>query len=78
MGAPTTKQHTQTPPKKSVAPTAPVGLWDRFPKARTVHQMMETMDRIMEDPLEYSNGWSSTVPSEDKASVTWVCCSKKL
>ncbi|KAM6589509.1 hypothetical protein CsatA_012114 [Cannabis sativa] len=62
--APTTKQHTQTPPKKRVAPTAPVGLWDRFPTARTVQQMMETMDRIMEDPLEYSNGWSSTVPSE--------------
>ncbi|KAM6562422.1 hypothetical protein CsatB_022420 [Cannabis sativa] len=60
--APTTKQHT--PPKKRVTPTAPVGLWDRFPTARTVQQMMETMDRIMEDPLEYSNGWSSTVPSE--------------
>uniref|UniRef100_A0A1D1YM18 25. heat shock protein, chloroplastic n=1 Tax=Anthurium amnicola TaxID=1678845 RepID=A0A1D1YM18_9ARAE len=30
------------------------GLWDRFPTARTVQQMIETMERIMEDPFAYS------------------------
>lgn len=30
------------------------GLWDRFPTARTIQQMMDTMDRIMEDPFVYS------------------------
>ncbi|PKU78684.1 Small heat shock protein, chloroplastic [Dendrobium catenatum] len=30
----------------------PIGLWDRFPAARTVQQMMDTMDRLIEDPIE--------------------------
>ncbi|KAF2307121.1 hypothetical protein GH714_024947 [Hevea brasiliensis] len=34
-------------------------LWDRFPTARTVQQMMETMERMMEDPFAYSSGWPS-------------------
>lgn len=29
------------------------GIWDRFPTARTVQQMMDTMERIMEDPSTY-------------------------
>lgn len=42
------------------------GMWDRFPTARTVSEMMETMERMMEDPfalstLEYP---SSPLPSE--------------
>ncbi|XP_024025361.1 uncharacterized protein LOC112092722, partial [Morus notabilis] len=36
----------QPPPKKRTAPTPPIGLWDRFPTARTVQQMMETMESI--------------------------------
>ncbi|KAA0034232.1 small heat shock protein [Cucumis melo var. makuwa] len=52
------KQTTQ-PPKKRVAPVAPIGLWDRFPTARTVQQMMETMERIMDDPFAYSGAWPS-------------------
>lgn len=57
----TRKEHqtTQPPKKRVVAPVAPVGLWDRFPTARTVQQMMETMDRIMEDPFTYSGTWPS-------------------
>ncbi|XP_058102127.1 small heat shock protein, chloroplastic-like [Magnolia sinica] len=45
----------QTPPqpKKRVAQVVPVGIWDRFPTARTVQQMMDTMERIMEDPIGY-------------------------
>uniref|UniRef100_A0A2N9I8R2 SHSP domain-containing protein n=1 Tax=Fagus sylvatica TaxID=28930 RepID=A0A2N9I8R2_FAGSY len=56
----------QPNPKKRVAPVAPLGLWDRFPTAWTVQQMMETMERMMEDPFAYSGtgGWPSSLPSE--------------
>ncbi|KAI9169000.1 hypothetical protein LWI28_005265 [Acer negundo] len=37
--------------KKRVPTVAPIGLWDRFPTAKTVQQMME---RMMEDPFVYS------------------------
>ncbi|KAL4573889.1 hypothetical protein LXL04_020710 [Taraxacum kok-saghyz] len=46
----------QQPIKKRVAQSPPIGLWDRYPTARTVQQMMDTMDRLMEDPLAYANG----------------------
>ncbi|CAL5439084.1 unnamed protein product [Camellia sinensis] len=39
-------------------------LWDRFPTARTVQQMMETMERMMEDPFVYTNGWPSPTLTE--------------
>lgn len=61
------KQQQQTQPKKRVAPAPPVGLWDRFPTARTVQQMMETMERMMDDPFAYSGqsgGWASPLSSE--------------
>ncbi|KAI9080834.1 hypothetical protein K1719_037143 [Acacia pycnantha] len=41
-------------PKRRVGP--PVGLWDRFPTAKTVQQRLETMERMMEDPFAFSNG----------------------
>ncbi|THG04813.1 hypothetical protein TEA_021844 [Camellia sinensis var. sinensis] len=41
-----------------------IGLWDRFPTARTVQQMMETMERMMEDPFVYTNGWPSPTLTE--------------
>lgn len=42
------------------------GLWDRFPTARTVQEMMDTMERMMEDPFAFSTlEWpSSPLPSE--------------
>ncbi|CDP13285.1 unnamed protein product [Coffea canephora] len=52
------KQQTPQPRNKS-APVAPIGVLDRFPTARTVQQMMETMERLMEDPFAYSGGWPS-------------------
>ncbi|KAK3013129.1 hypothetical protein RJ639_008552 [Escallonia herrerae] len=54
-------------PKKRPAPAqvAPIGLWDRFPTARTVQQMMETMERIMEDPVAYGGGWPFTLPTQN-------------
>ncbi|CAL5381789.1 unnamed protein product [Camellia sinensis] len=39
-------------------------LWDRFLTARTVQQMMETMERMMEDPFVYTNGWPSPTLTE--------------
>ncbi|XP_021293296.1 small heat shock protein, chloroplastic-like [Herrania umbratica] len=59
------KHHQSQPNKKRVGPVAPIGLWDRFPTARTVHQMMETMERMLEDPFAYSGTWPSPLPSEN-------------
>ncbi|GAB4840536.1 hypothetical protein Ancab_021306 [Ancistrocladus abbreviatus] len=50
--------------KRRTGQVAPIGLWDRFPTARTVQQMMDTMERMMEEPLAFSTGWPSPLPSE--------------
>ncbi|KAK1381565.1 small heat shock protein, chloroplastic-like [Heracleum sosnowskyi] len=47
--------------KKRTPQVTPIGLWDRFPTARTVQQMMDT---IMDDPLAYSSGNGSSWPSQ--------------
>ncbi|KAI3426752.1 SHSP domain-containing protein, partial [Psidium guajava] len=60
---PQSQSQVQGQPKRRTAPVAPIGLWDRFPTARTVQQMMETMDRMMEDPFAYSGTWPSPLPS---------------
>ncbi|KAI7987263.1 hypothetical protein LOK49_LG13G01895 [Camellia lanceoleosa] len=39
-------------------------VWDRFPIARTVQQMMETMERMMEDPFVYTSEWPSSTLTE--------------
>uniref|UniRef100_A0A7N0VIP9 SHSP domain-containing protein n=1 Tax=Kalanchoe fedtschenkoi TaxID=63787 RepID=A0A7N0VIP9_KALFE len=58
--------HLQRAPKpqqpKRRVEAAPVGVWDRFPTARTVQQMMETMDRMMEDPLAYTAAYPPPPP----------------
>ncbi|XP_068657019.1 small heat shock protein, chloroplastic-like [Aristolochia californica] len=48
-------QRASRQPQQGTVPVAPVGIWDRFPTARTVQQMIETMERILEDPLAYSS-----------------------
>ncbi|CAK7332423.1 unnamed protein product [Dovyalis caffra] len=58
------KNPQQSQHKKRVAPAAPIGLWDRFPNARTVQQMMETMESMVEDPFVYSGGWPFPLPVE--------------
>ncbi|TQD86990.1 hypothetical protein C1H46_027438 [Malus baccata] len=58
------QQQQQAQPRKRAAPAPPIGLWDRFPTARTVQQMMETMERMMEDPLAYSGGYTTPLPRE--------------
>ncbi|XP_060214122.1 small heat shock protein, chloroplastic-like isoform X1 [Lycium barbarum] len=56
----------QSPQLKKRSPqVAPVGLWDRFPTARTVQQMMETMDRIKEDPVAFDGGWVAGPSTEE-------------
>jgi HSP20 family protein len=50
-------------------------LLNQFPVARTVQQMMDTMDRIVEDPLVYSNTspWIAVENSEhNKAKIPWL------
>ncbi|GAV63188.1 HSP20 domain-containing protein [Cephalotus follicularis] len=59
-------QRANRNPKKRVAPVAPTGLWDRFPTARTVQQMMETMEGMMDDPFGYSSGWQSAAGRESE------------
>lgn len=60
------KRQSKPPqPTKRTPQMAPVGLWDRFPTARTVQQMMDTMDRVMEDPLAFNGGWVAGPSSED-------------
>nr|XP_043613367.1 small heat shock protein, chloroplastic-like [Erigeron canadensis] len=50
-----TQQQQKQPIKKRLTQAPPIGLWDRFPTARTVQQMMDTMERLMDDPLSYNN-----------------------
>ncbi|MQL71081.1 hypothetical protein Taro_003359 [Colocasia esculenta] len=50
------------PPRRSASQLAPFDLWDRFPTARTMQQMIETVERIMEDPFAYSG---ASFPSLD-------------
>lgn len=49
-------------------------LLNRFPVARTVQQMMDTMDRIVEDPLVYSDTspWIVVEDSEhNRGKIPW-------
>ncbi|KAF0928020.1 hypothetical protein E2562_037234 [Oryza meyeriana var. granulata] len=41
-------QQQQGTPRRRVIQTTPFGLWDSFPEARTLDQMMRTMERIMD------------------------------
>ncbi|XP_071742427.1 small heat shock protein, chloroplastic-like [Rutidosis leptorrhynchoides] len=43
------------PIKRRLTQSPPIGLWDRFPTARTVQQMMDTMERLMEEPPAYGS-----------------------
>ncbi|KAJ6812280.1 putative small heat shock protein, chloroplastic isoform X2 [Iris pallida] len=59
------KQQQQQQPRRRVPQSNPIGLWDRFPSARTVQQMMDTMDRIMEDPFAYSTEAYPSLSAEE-------------
>ncbi|CAO2206521.1 unnamed protein product [Urochloa humidicola] len=49
---PTTRQQQQQQgsgaPRRRVIQTTPFGLWDSFPEARTLDQMVRTMERLMD------------------------------
>ncbi|CAL1391573.1 unnamed protein product [Linum trigynum] len=52
----------QSQPKKMQQVAAPTGMWDGFPAARTMQQMIDTMNRIMDDPFSYSSGlWPTAI-----------------
>lgn len=61
------QQATQIP-KKRIVQSAPLGSWDRFPSARTIQQMMDTMDSLINDPFAYTTERSnlSTLPTENE------------
>ncbi|OEL19049.1 hypothetical protein BAE44_0019931 [Dichanthelium oligosanthes] len=42
------QQQGSAPPRRRVIQTTPFGLWDSFPEARTLDQMVRTMERIMD------------------------------
>ncbi|KAK9707486.1 hypothetical protein RND81_07G200700 [Saponaria officinalis] len=59
--------HLQRPGlKRREVTSVPIGLWDRFPSARTVQQMMDTMDRmgVVEDPSAFGTRWPSPTPND--------------
>ncbi|KAL9680349.1 hypothetical protein QQ045_018227 [Rhodiola kirilowii] len=59
----------QAQPKRRIE-AAPVGLWDRFPTARTMQQMMETMDRMIEDPAAYAVSYTPPPPPAQNGSYS--------
>ncbi|RVX11520.1 Heat shock protein 21, chloroplastic [Vitis vinifera] len=58
-------------PKRREPPKLHPLVVDRFPTARTVQQMMETMERMMEDPLAYSGGWPSESGGYSRGRTPW-------
>ncbi|RWW82357.1 hypothetical protein BHE74_00009189 [Ensete ventricosum] len=62
-------QQSQPLLKRRAAPSSPIavpsGLWDRFPTARTIQQMMDTMERVMEDPFAYGGASLPSLSGED-------------
>ncbi|GER56047.1 heat shock protein [Striga asiatica] len=67
--------HTQRPNKQKIqkrpAQVVPMALWDRFPTARTVQQMMETMERIMDDPYAYNSQRLSQTGDYGRGRTPW-------
>ncbi|WOL11513.1 hypothetical protein Cni_G20276 [Canna indica] len=62
------KQQLQSQPlKRRTSSSPPIGLWDRFPTARTIQQMMDTMERIMEDPFAYTAAPLASPVASDSA-----------
>ncbi|XP_058788177.1 small heat shock protein, chloroplastic-like [Vicia villosa] len=62
-------------PKMKVSQASPRVLFNQFPVARTVQQMMDTMDRIVEDPLVYNDGsrWIVVENEEqNKRKMPWL------
>ncbi|KAI4307989.1 hypothetical protein L6164_031110 [Bauhinia variegata] len=66
----------QLQPKTNRLQTSPTVLLNQFPAARSVQQMMDTMEKIMEDPLAYSTASPLIVARENgdysKGKMPWA------
>lgn len=66
------EKQPQRPTRRTTPQTAPIGLWDRFPTARTVQQMMETMDTLINDPLAFNTAtWPSQADRYSRGRTPW-------
>ncbi|XP_020230559.1 small heat shock protein, chloroplastic [Cajanus cajan] len=69
------RQQQQVQPKMKVPQASPKVLLNQFPVARTVQQMMDTMERMVEDPLVYGSISPWIVPGDDeysKGKIPWA------
>ncbi|XP_027341775.1 small heat shock protein, chloroplastic-like [Abrus precatorius] len=69
------KQQQQLQPKMKVPQASPKVLLNQFPVARTVQQMMDTMERMVEDPLVNSSNSPWIVVGDDeysKGKIPWA------
>lgn len=65
------KHQPQTQPKKRLTEAAPIGLWDRFPSAKTLQQLMDTMERMMEDPFAYNGSLAREGGGYNRGRTPW-------
>ncbi|KHM99542.1 Small heat shock protein, chloroplastic [Glycine soja] len=69
------KSKQQVQPKMKVPQASPKVLLNQFPVARTVQQMMDTMERMVEDPLVYGSTSPLIVVGDDeysKGKIPWA------
>lgn len=68
-------QEQQVQPKMKVPQASPKVLLNRFPVARTVQQMMDTMERMVDDPFVYGGASPLIVAGDEeysKGKIPWV------
>ncbi|KAK7305140.1 hypothetical protein VNO77_43040 [Canavalia gladiata] len=70
------QQQQELQPKVEVPQASPKVMLNQFPVARTVQQMMDTMERMVEDPLVYNNITSPWIVAGDdeysKGNIPWA------
>ncbi|QCD78294.1 HSP20 family protein [Vigna unguiculata] len=69
------QQQQQLQPKMRVPQASPKVLLNQFPVARTVQQMMDTMERMVENPLVYDSTSPWIVAGDDeysKGKIPWA------
>ncbi|PUZ51162.1 hypothetical protein GQ55_6G156300 [Panicum hallii var. hallii] len=57
------QQASPPSPRRRLIQTTPFGLWDSFPEARTLDQMVRTMERIMDGEGDDDDGRVLVVPA---------------
>ncbi|KAL2322674.1 hypothetical protein Fmac_027053 [Flemingia macrophylla] len=69
------RQEQRVQPRMKVPQASPKVLLNQFPVAKTVQQMMDTMERMVEGPLVYGNNSPWIVPGDDEYSrgkIPWA------